>query len=222
VVRPRAPVSSPSPSPRERSRLDVDERRAQLLAAALEKFAEHTYDDVSMDDVARTVGVSKGLLYHYFPTKRDLYVGALRLAASNLLAQTDFTGLSPQERVERSLETYLDFVEHHGSAYVALMRGGIGSDPEVSAVLTETRATFAARIVGDLPADLGTPLVRAALRGWIGFVEATSIDWVARREVPRAELLALLLGSLFDVVRRSAGEGSPLPALLVVPSASPS
>ena len=60
--------------PGRRIRLDNDARRAQLLELGQKAFAERTYDEVSIDDIARAAGISKGLLYHYFPTKRDLYV----------------------------------------------------------------------------------------------------------------------------------------------------
>src|SRR5277367_5761931 len=95
-----------------RARLDVDERRAQLLALGLAMFSERSYDEVAVDDLARAAGVSKGLLYHYFPTKRDLYVAAIGEAARHLLAETtrDRDG-APEERLRRGLATYLDFVE---------------------------------------------------------------------------------------------------------------
>src|SRR5205823_14099933 len=125
---------------RERTRLDVDERRAQLLALGISIFSERPYDDVSIDDLAAAAGVSKGLLYHYFRTKRDFYVAAIEQASEQLLAQTMTSrDLPPEERLRISLETYLDFVERHGQAYVALMRGGIGADPEVAKLLDKTR-----------------------------------------------------------------------------------
>jgi AcrR family transcriptional regulator len=187
-----------------RARLDVDERRAQLLALGLAIFSERSYDEVSIDDLARAAGVSKGLLYHYFPTKRDLYVAALKEAAHQLLMETftDPRG-APEERLRRGLATYLDFVERRGKAYSALMRGGIGSDPEVAAILEETRSTFASRILNFLPREAARPLLRAALRGWIGFVEATALDWFTRREAAREDLVSLFVGVLFDAVARA-------------------
>lgn len=177
-----------------RSRLEVDERRAQLLGLGLSIFSERSYDEVSIDDIARAAGVSKGLLYHYFPTKRDFYVAALRAAAKDLLDQTmgaHEAGMSMEDRIRVGVTTYLDFVERRGGAYVALMRGGIGSDPEVAAVIEEVRVAFLGRIVAELPSGIDGPLVRTALRGWIGFVEAASIDWVAHRSVALAQIVEL-------------------------------
>ncbi len=197
----RTPAAPPPPP---RARLDVDERRAQLLALGLAMFSERAYDEVAVDDLARAAGVSKGLLYHYFPTKRDLYVAAIGEAARRLLDETTSArDGTPEERLRRGLSTYLDFVERHGKAYVALMRGGVGSDPEVAGILEETRRTFAARIFEDVPEESATPLVQVAVRGWVGFVEATSLDWVARRAVPRDSVVELLAGVIHDAVARA-------------------
>jgi AcrR family transcriptional regulator len=196
-----------------RARLEVDARRAQLLALALQVFSRSSYDEVSIDELARTGGVSKGLLYHYFPTKRDLYVAALGHAARQLLDETDLDqGAPPDERLRRGLEAYLDFVGRHEASYAALMRGGIGSDPEVAKILETTRSTLAARILKGLPRGESSPLRRMTLRGWIGFVEAAVLDWIARREVGRERLVELFSSVLFDAVARSeelAARASP-------------
>ena len=84
------------------------------------------------------------------------------------------------------------------------MRGGLGADPEIVRILEETRATFAQRILDALPDGIETPLVRAAVRGWIGFVEATALDWLAHRNIERPRLLALLTGLLVDAIGRAA------------------
>jgi AcrR family transcriptional regulator len=188
-----------------RIRRKVDERRAELLALGIAMFSAEPYDEVSIDEIARAARVSKGLLYHYFPTKRDLYVAALREAARQLLERTiTDRALPPEERARLGLEAYLDFVKGHGGAYVALVRGGIGSDPAVAAILEETRGTLVDRILEDAPRGSGTSLLRAALHGWIGFVEATSVHWLVHKKPSRKALVALLSGVLFDVVGRAA------------------
>jgi AcrR family transcriptional regulator len=193
-----------------RTRLEVDERRAQLLDLGIRAFSERSYDEVSIDDLARAAGVSKGLLYHYFPTKRDFYVAALAHSSQQLLALTLTPQGEPAEtRIRAGLEAYLDFVERHGQAYVALMRGGIGSDVEVQAILERTRATFVERIRENVPRHLATPLVRLTLRGWIGFVEATSSEWLSRRTVPRRRLIELLGNVLLSALSLAGGPEVP-------------
>src|ERR1700733_5699250 len=89
--------------PRPRIRLDNDERRAQLLQLARKAFSDRSYDDVSIDDLAREAKISKGLLYHYFPTKRHLYVAGLREIAEELVQRVTAipTNLPPAARARR-------------------------------------------------------------------------------------------------------------------------
>ena len=95
---PRAPKKS-SKAPKVRERFEVDARRAQLLALGLVAFSERTYDDVSIEDIATTAGVSKGLVYHYFPSKRDFYIAALEDAAGKPFGLTkNPPGLPPRSR----------------------------------------------------------------------------------------------------------------------------
>src|SRR5512135_3525874 len=102
---PAAKRREPKPA---RARLDVDERRAQLLALGLELFSERAYDAISIDEIALAAGISKGLLYHYFPTKRDFYAAAIREASRQLLDCTRPDASAPPiERVYRVIDAYL-------------------------------------------------------------------------------------------------------------------
>jgi AcrR family transcriptional regulator len=190
-----------------RARLDVDERRAQLLALGLDLFSERPYDAISIDEIALAAGISKGLLYHYFPTKRDFYAAAIREASRQLLECTrPDESAPPIERMHRGLDAYLAFVERRGPAYSALMRGGIGSDPAVAGIVQETRDRFLERLMENIPAEEIGPALRVTLRGWIGFVEAASLDWVERHEMGREALRDLcaevLIGAIAVAMRR--------------------
>lgn len=189
-----------------RVRLGVDERRKRLLDLGITIFSERPYDEVSVGDIAREAGVAKGLLYHYFPTKRGFYVAALRAASRQLLAETlerDRTA-APEKQAQQAVQNYLAFVAQRGPAYVALMRGGIGSDAEVARIIEKTRSTFVARVIEALPGGDPSPLVRIAVRGWVGFVEMMSIDWVRRRALPAETLAELARSVLFAAVRAAA------------------
>ena len=191
--------------PRRRIRLDNDERRAQLLQLARKAFSDRSYDDVSIDDLAREAKISKGLLYHYFPTKRDLYVAGLREIAGELVERcTSIPGdLPPIERVRAGLDAYLDHITQHARSFVSLMRGGIGSDPEVAQVVEGVRKRLVDNFLEQTPfaAMLGKDVrFQTAVRGWIGFVEGASIDWCANPRISQTELRELLTSILFAII----------------------
>jgi AcrR family transcriptional regulator len=188
----------PAPS---RHRLQIDERRTQLLELGRDLFAENAYDDVSIDHIAEAAGISKGLLYHYFGSKRAFYIATVREAASQLTARTaPDLALPTAQRALAGIEAYLDFVEENARSYPALLRSGVGNDPEVARIVEDTRDAIVARMMTNMGFVAPRPIFRFALRGWIGLVEATSLDWLERREVSREMLLQTLLESLAGVV----------------------
>jgi AcrR family transcriptional regulator len=193
-------------TPREepaRTRLDVDERRAQLVALGLDLFGARSYDDVSIDELAAEAGISKGLLYHYFPTKRDFYVATVRESARQLLERTDMRSAEgdPVARLRAAVDAYLDYVVAHAQPYAALLRSGVGTDAEVARVVDETRAALCARLIEGVPLDAPGPALRLALRGWLGFVEATTLDWLdGKTRIARATLRDLLAQMLLRTI----------------------
>jgi AcrR family transcriptional regulator len=185
--------------------MDNDQRRAQLLGLAKRAFSDRAYDDVSVDDLARVAGISKGLLYHYFPTKRDLYVAGLREIADELVDAVTRVpeALAPIDRVRTSVDAYLEHVARHSRAFVALMRGGIGSDPEVAGVVESVRSRLFDQLSGSPVARLAArdARIETAIRGWIGFVEAASIDWCANPRLSQTDLRDLMTQVLFEILR---------------------
>ena len=197
---------------RTRVRLDNDARRAQLLELGMRVFSESTYDEVSIDDLAKAAGISKGLLYHYFPTKRDLYLAGLRTVAGELLERLDVSKLDlpPIERVRRGIDAYLTFVAERARSYVALMRGGIGSDPEVLKIVEDVREQLVDRMFTGpgsplAAADRRTPHARTTLRGWLGFAEAASLDWLTHGDLTQQEVRDLLVDMLLPTLRVAMG-----------------
>jgi AcrR family transcriptional regulator len=188
------------PAPR---RLLNDERRQQLLALGRELFGQRPYDGVSIDEIARLAGISKGLVYHYFPTKRDFYVATVQEAARVLVETVNPNrSLLPVERLERGLDAFLDYVERHAVAYAALLRSGVGADPEAAEIVDATREHFARLVMEGILVEDPPPLVRAALRGWIGLVEAATLDWAERRDLDRQKLKRLLAESAVTIMQR--------------------
>ena len=216
--RTKAAATTTTDRARPRIRLDNDARRAQLVTLATLAFSERSYDEVSIDDLARTAGISKGLLYHYFPTKRDLYVAGLRATADELIARTVAAAtlaLPPLERMRAGLDAYLTTVAGHARAFVALMRGGIGSDPEVAAVIESVRRTYVDQFLARAGATPLAPLlvdgprIRLAVRGWIGMVEATSIDWLASPGLERHVVRDFLVDGLVAIMQVAVAASPP-------------
>src|ERR687887_1879887 len=104
------------------NRLDVDERRRRLLELGKELFTRHTYAELSMAAIAREAGISKALLYHYFPSKQAFFVATLQQQADELarLIAVD-PALPPAEQLMRALDAFLGWVEAHAEGYGKLL-----------------------------------------------------------------------------------------------------
>ncbi len=194
-----------------RTRLQVDVRRQQLLELGLQLFGNRTYDELSIDEIAKRAGVSKGLLYHYFPSKRAFYVALVREAARELLEETDVDKqvvgheLDP-EGIRTRIRAFLVYISRRRSSYSFLLRGGIGTDTEVVEIVEQTRQAVLNQMssrLSRLGADAEATTTRLRLRGWLGFLEAATLDWAEREELELEAFLDLLVqmaGSVFAAI----------------------
>src|SRR5437016_5012608 len=90
------------------TRLQLDERREQLIRAGADLFARHAFEEISMRQIAEAAGVSKALLYHYFPSKIDLFRAAVEDAAAELRDVIEPAHDRPVlEQLAASLDAYL-------------------------------------------------------------------------------------------------------------------
>jgi AcrR family transcriptional regulator len=192
-------------------RLQVDERRRQLLERATTLFATHGYDELSMAKIAKAAGVSKPLLYHYFPTKKQLFEAVLAQAAEQHLQRIDIaTGdRSPAEELAGSLGAYLAWIDENRETYANLMRSaGI---PEVRELIDRVREETARRILEGLaPGDTAPPKVRAAVHGWLWLMDGVCLDWVQAGDLDRDDVQGLLLGSLLGALTAAGFDPAPL------------
>src|SRR5215208_5243447 len=117
------------------TRLHVDERRRQLLHEGARLFAIHSYADLSMARIAREAGISKALLYHYFPSKQDFFVATLQQGAEEIARRTEpDPDLPPMEALAGSVDGFLGWIDENETAYRKLMES-IGSVPEVKTLI---------------------------------------------------------------------------------------
>jgi hypothetical protein len=77
-----------------------------------------------------------------------------------------------------------------------MLRGGIGNDPEVAEVAEDVRRTIRERILDGLGIPQPSPRLRITITGWVGLVEAASLDWLEHDDVDRERLVDLLVDGL--------------------------
>ena len=189
-----------------RTRLSTEERRSQLLLLGRRAFAERAYEDVALDDIAVEAGVTRTLVYHYFPTKRAFYLATVRAASDELRSRTaPDPSLPADQRLRARLDGFLDYISCNGSTFRTLLRSAAGADPEVADVASETRALLMARVLEGLAIDVPSPALRIALRGWLGFVEAAILEWIETRDLERSAMRDLLAASLASIVAAATG-----------------
>ena len=234
---PSVPSHGAPSSQEKRERLQRERRIERILAASQRLFSMQAYDEIAIEDLAAAAGMSKGLLYHYFESKRDLYVATV----AHVLAQmTHFTDLSPD--LHAGLSQMLSLFEQSPGLAKMVLRGGIGVDPEVERLLdayrqqqlqrlyqglgylgdfvamptdasAEAHALILLGFVGDVAeastsAVVGSQaLVVLGLRGWLSLLDEVCLQWVQQPDVTREQVVQFLEQSLHAIV---AATTSPL------------
>lgn len=199
-----------------RRRMGVEERRQQLIGVALELFSQRSPDEVSIDEIAATAGISRPLVYHYFPGKLSLYEAALKRAAEELAGRF----IEPREgplgaRLLRMMGRFFDFVEEHGPGFSALMRGGpaVGSTA-TNALIESVRQAAYVHILWHLRVEDPPARLVLVLRSWISLAESTALIWLDGRRIPRGELEVQLVHDFAALAAVSAAQDEEMGTLL--------
>jgi AcrR family transcriptional regulator len=175
-------------------RLGVGERREQLLLAGEQLFLTHDYSKLSMAAIARSVGISKPLLYHYFPSKQAYFQATFQNYADELRGRIEpDPSLPPEQALAISISSYLEWIDEHGAAYAKLIETA-GAVPEIRALVDEVRTETSARILDGL--DVHTPQARTVVEGWLGFMDSVCLDWIEHRDLDKNQIQGILIGTL--------------------------
>lgn len=180
-----------------RTRLTPEERRAQLLDLGVRLFAERSLHEISIDLLAETAGISRGLLYHYFGNIVGFQEAVVQRAAEDLIARTaPPPGEDPVGRLLASLTAYVDYVDAHYEGYLSLVRAAKSGDEKLRAIYDDARLALGERFSAEAPGLVpDTPAARLLVQGWQAMVEDIVLAWKAGAELSREELLRLLVTS---------------------------
>ena len=193
-------------------RLGPDKRRDDILAAATKLFGQRPYAEVSTTELARAAGMTRGLLHHYFGTKRELYLEVVRLLMFvPPLEEVELPSGSTRERTEAVVDWLLTVIETHGTSWVKTAGAeGVGTDPEVQAILDEADNLAAARVLTSV-GFRGTPRqiekAKVAVRAFGGMVKAVARELIEQRSLTRREAHLLLSNTVRTVIETASPPG---------------
>lgn len=182
-----------------RTRLGAHDRRRQLIGIGLELLATRPIHQITIDEVAASAGISRSLLFHYFPTKQDYYIDVVRAASRRLLRQVapDQQG-PPGARIRAIVADYVRYIERRREPYVALFRSP-GADDWVRSIHEETQDALARKVIDALGGGSRPTEVELVVRAWWSFAEELAITWTGRPDGPDG-LVDLLVATLHRVI----------------------
>ena len=202
----RATASESVDSPRWR-RLEPDERREQILTCAVRLFGERPYAEVSTTDLARAAGVARGLINHYFGTKKDLYLEVVRIMATiPEFAVEQLPDADIATRVHASVTWFLDTVSRLARPWLATVGAeGVGRDRDVERVLAEADEVIADRVLVAVGLDdvvQHREELRAMIRAYAMLARAAAREWLDRGALTREDAHDLCSTALLAMVEQ--------------------
>ena len=192
-----------------RTRLSREARQDQLLELGAELFADRSYEDVHIEELSEVAGVSRGLLYHYFPTKRAFFAAMVRRESTRMMELTaPDESLPILDRLRQGIEAYLDYCQHHKMGVKAIFHGAASADPEIQTIVEEDIQRQQERITAGVePNGEPSELMQIAVRSWLHFMRNACHQWLDSTETSRDEVRDLcaqaLIGTLVALPERS-------------------
>lgn len=169
---------SPTKKPTARAQ-QAAETRERIVAAAVKIFSETTYDEVAVSDIAKAAGVAHGLLFHYFGSKRGIYLEAMKGAAEQLDAAFAFRpDLSPLEQLRHAMASHLGYLAANPGLAQRLILGGRGADPVAWEVFEAARWRAVEATAELFGVDASRPAVRMAGRAAVSAMDEAAIFWL--------------------------------------------
>ena len=178
------------------------ETRQRLIAAAVDLFSAHSYDDVAAAGIAKAAGVAHGLLFHYFGNKRGIYLQAIREAVDQLDEAFSFKAdLPPSQQLRRALTSNLHYLSRRRGLALRLVLGGRGADPEAWEIFEAARWRALGATAAMLGLDPDNHAVRITGRAAVAAIDEATVYWLNNERQFSTEtmveyMICLLAGGL--------------------------
>ena len=182
-----------------RRRLSAEDRRRQLVGIGLSRIVDTPIQDLSMDQIAAEAGISRGLLFHYFPTKTDFYLACIAAAGRRILRNTaPGEGDEGPVQVRTMVTAMVEQIDRRREFYLTLVHGSGVADPRLAEVHESVRSVSTDRVVAALGLDRG---LHEVVHAWWAYVEDRALTWSA---IPREDR-GLTLEALVAHCERALG-----------------
>ena len=193
-----------TPAPRIRTRLEPDERREQILGVAAKAFRHQEYSTISLEEIANRAGVTRGLLHHYFGSKRALYLEVVeRLVQIPPSAEIVPAGTSGtlREVLEVAVGRWMMLIETVGAKWIGAANSGAFAESDVDVILQRARDDLVNRMILELPfpQELDEELLRSSLRCYAALVRVATDEWLIAGSLDRAQTETFLLEALLAI-----------------------
>ncbi len=205
----------------DRRRLSPEDRRNELLALGAEVFGQRPYDEVRVDEIAERAGVSRALMYHYFPDKRAFFAAVVRAEGEHLFEATNTPpqpDLNLFEQLRAGVLAYLHYDEAHPHGAWAAYMGMGRSDPVLRGIDDVDNDRQANRIIDRITESLGESLdskverdLRAVVYGWLAFTFEMCRQRIADPSIDAGAVADACAHALLDAVAR-------IPAMPIMPT----
>ena len=190
---------------KQRQRLDPDLRRSQILDAATTVFRENEYSAVSLELIAERAGATRGLVHHYFGTKRDLFLAVVEDAVRvpdelDLIPEGtsgDFSAV-----VRSSVAAWMSMIQAAGGLWLGAASGGAFAETDLDAVMVRARDDLVDRMLDEVPfpGDLDRGLLRSALRCYAATARVATEEWLVHRTLSETETAAFLESTFMALI----------------------
>ncbi len=187
---------------RKRTRLSPEARREQLVKIGAKLFAERPFDDVWIEEVAKAAGVSRGLVYHYFPNKRDFFSAIVGLGLRNSYEISAPDPDSPPENwITDGISKIFEYAEANANVFRAIYTSRHALDDQVLEAIKAGRELQIVRITDVItPGEEPSETLRLGMAAWAETLDHLILEWIDGRQTDREKLVRLAAGTLAGTV----------------------
>lgn len=201
--------------PEPRRRLSPDDRRNELLALGAQVFGERPYDDVRIDEIAERAGVSRALMYHYFPDKRAFFAAVVKAEGDRLFEATNTPAVEGQslfEQLRAGVLAYLRYDEQYPHGAWAAHIGMGTSDPMLRGIEDTDNERQVNRLMDRMSETLGGDLdskveraIRTTMFGWLAMTMEMCRQRILDPSIDAGQIADTCAHALLDMVGRLPG-----------------